>query len=257
LRALRELGINYRNVSRVFLTHLHDDHTSDVPSLLTHQWTDGRIEPTVVAGPFGTARFVEAALALAEPNAAIRLVDEARSVKPTDIFRGEDLEATSEPREVYRDSRVTVTSIENTHFPAEARGRTPYRSLSYRFDTASRSIVFSGDTAYSPGLVRLARGADVFVCEAIEVDSMRQAFERRVAAGAYADNPEGIWKHIVDTHTTTADAGRMAAEAEVGMLVLSHLSPGALQPLPDKTYRQGASRHFKGRIVVGRDLLVL
>ncbi len=257
LAALGKAGLSYRNVARVFITHLHDDHHSDLPSLLTHQWTDGRTQPTVVAGPYGTQRLVAAVLQYAEANATIRLADEARSVKPADIFSGVDIDATAEPREVYRDARVTVTAVENTHFPDEAKRAFPYRSLSYRFDTATRSIVFSGDTAYSANLVRLARGADVFVCETIEVAAMRRAFERRVAQGAYADNPEGVWKHIVETHVSTVDAGRMAKEAGVGMLVLSHLAPGALQPLTDDDYLKGVREQFDGRAIVGQDLMVL
>jgi len=257
LAALGEAGLSYRNAARVFLTHLHDDHHSDLPSLLTHQWTDGRTQPTVVAGPYGTQRLVAAALEYAEANATIRLADEARSIKPTDIFSGVDIDATVEPREVYRDARVTVTAVENTHFPDEAKRAFAYRSLSYRFDTATRSIVFSGDTAYSANLVRLARGADVFVCETIEVAAMRRAFERRVAQGAYADNPEGVWKHIVETHTSTVEAGRMAKEAGVDLLVLSHLAPGALQPLTDDDYLKGVREQFDGRAVVGKDLMIL
>ena len=257
LGGLRKSGLSHRSIGRVFLTHLHDDHSADVASLLSHQWTDGRTEPTVVAGPSGTAELVSAALQFGHANATIRLVDEARSIEPADLFRGEDLEATPAPKEIYRDDRVTVSSIENTHFPEAAKQQMPYRSLSYRFESRDRSIVFSGDTAYSANLVRLARGAQVFVCEAMEVASMRQAFERMVANGAYADNPEGIWKHIVDTHTSTVEAGRMAAEAEVGTLVLSHLIPGALQPLPDEVYLAGVRQHFDGHAVVGKDLLVL
>jgi ribonuclease BN (tRNA processing enzyme) len=257
LAALGKVGLSHRDVARVFLTHLHDDHHSDLPSLLTHQWTDGRTQSTVVAGPYGTQGLVAAVLQYAEANAAIRLVDEARSVKPADIFSGVDIEATAEPREVYRDSRVTVTAVENTHFPEDAKRAFPYRSLSYRFDTATRSIVFSGDTAYSANLVKLARDADVFVCETIEVAAMRRAFERRVAQGAYADNPEGVWKHIVETHTPTQDAGRMAKEAGVRLLVLSHLAPGALQHLTDDDYLRGVREQFDGRAVVGQDLMVL
>ena len=257
LAALGKVGLSYRNVARVFLTHLHDDHHSDLPSLLTHQWTDGRTQPTVVAGPYGTQRLVAAILQYAEANAAIRIADEARSVTPKDIFSGVDIDATTEPREVYRDARVTVTSVENTHFSEDAKRAFPYRSLAYRFDTATRSIVFSGDTAYSANLVRLARGADVFVCETIEVAARRRAFERRVAQGAYADNPEGVWKHIVETHAPTQDAGRMAKEAGVGMLVLSHLAPGALEPLTDDDYLRGVREQFDGRAIVGQDLMVL
>ena len=132
------------------------------------------------------------------------------------------------PTEIFSDDRVRVSAVENTHFPDYAKERMPYRAVSYRFDSADRSIVVSGDTAYSENLIELARGADVFVCETIEVATWRDVFDRRVAAGAYADNPEGIWDHIVGTHSSTEDAGRMAAAAGVGTLVLTHLIPGGL-----------------------------
>jgi ribonuclease BN (tRNA processing enzyme) len=257
LLAMQRAGLSYRNVAHVFLTHLHDDHTADVGSFLSHQWTDGRITPTVVMGPFGTSKLVSASLEAFEANTAIRLVDEARKVTPTDVFRGRDLEATPNPVEVYRDDRVKVQSVENTHFPEASKKRMPYRSLSYRFDCPGRSIALSGDTSYSKGLVELARGADVLVCETIEVKSMRRAFEQKVANGAYADNPEGIWAHIVATHASTVDAGRMAAEAGVGMLVLNHLVPGSLLEIGDDAYLAGVREHFRGKAIVGRDLMVL
>lgn len=258
LAALREAALEHRDVGHVFLTHLHDDHTGDVAALVSHQWSDGRVEPTTVFGPHGTDAMIEAALEFSRANTTIRLIDEARSVRPADIFEGVVLEATDEPAEAFADERVAVRSIENTHFPPSSKARMPYRSLSYRFDAADRSIVFSGDTAYSNNLVALARGADVLVCEAIEVASMRRAFERMVAGGAYADNAEGVWDHIVGTHTSTEDAGRMAAEAGVATLVLSHLVPGALDPgVGDDVYVEGARRAFDGEIIVGRDQMVL
>jgi ribonuclease BN (tRNA processing enzyme) len=257
LGALREAGLSHRDIGTVFLTHLHDDHTSDLVALLSHQWTDGRVDPTLVVGPHGTERLVEAALAFAAPNAAIRLVDEARSVQPRELFSGQDIAATATPAEIYTDERIAVSSVENTHFPDDSKEQFPYRAVSYRLDSSDRSITISGDTAYSGNLVRLAEGSDVFVCEAIEVASMRRAFEQMVAQGFYADNPEGIWKHIVDTHTSTEDAGRMAAEAGVDTLILTHLIPGALQDVTDELYLDGARRHFDGRIIVGRDLMVI
>jgi ribonuclease BN (tRNA processing enzyme) len=257
LGALRESGLGFRDVGTVFLTHLHDDHTADLPALLSHQWTDGRVDPARVIGPYGTERMVAAALEFARANTEIRLADEDRSVLPGDIFSAEDIRATEAPTEVFADDRVTVSSVENTHFPESAKERFPYRAVSYRFDARDRSITISGDTAYSKNLVRLAEGSDVFVCETIEVETMRANFEQRVAAGAYADNPEGIWKHIVETHSSTEDAGRMAAEAGVGTLVLTHLVPGALADLPDSLYLEGVRRRFDGEVIVGRDLMVI
>jgi len=257
LGRIAEAGLVYRDVGHIFLTHLHDDHTSDVVSLLSHQWTGGRVDPTVVIGPFGTEHLVEAALSYFEANTVIRLADEDRSVQPSEIFSGRDIEATTAPTEVFADDRVTVSSVENTHFPESAKERVPYRAVSYRFDSRDRSITFSGDTAYSENLVRLAEGSDIFVCETIEAATTRANFDSRVAAGAYADNPEGIWKHIIDTHTTTEDAGRMAAEAGVETLVLTHLLPGALMDVADELYLDGVRRHFDGEVIVGQDLMVI
>ena len=257
LAALKKAGVNHRQIAQVFITHLHDDHTADLPALLIRQWTDGRIEPTTVIGPYGTAKMVEAVIAFGEANAAIRLVDEARSVKPAEMFKGRDIAATPAPIDVFRDDRLTVRAVENTHYPPESKRRMPYRSVAYRCDTPVRSIVFSGDTSYSSGLVALAKGADVLVCEAMDVAAMRKAFEGMVGRGMYADNPEGVWRHIVATHTPLEEAGRMAAEAGVRTLVLTHIIPGALDPLPDETYLAPVRKMFRGTVVLGRDQLVL
>jgi len=257
LAALKKGGINHRQIANVFISHLHDDHTVDLAALLIRQWTDGRIEATTVIGPYGTAKMVDAIIAFGEANAAIRLVDEARSVKPADMFKGRDIAATVSPVEVFRDDRLTVRAVENTHYPPESKQRMPYRSVAYRCDAPGRSIVFSGDTSYSSGLVALAKGADVLVCEAMDVAAMRKAFDGMVARGMYADNPEGVWRHIVAAHTPLEDAGRMAAEAGVRRLVLTHIIPGALHPLPDETYLAPVRKLFRGEVVLGRDQLVL
>ena len=254
LGAIVRAGLNYRDVGNVFLTHLHDDHTADLVSLLGHQWTGGRTQPTVVQGPAGTERLVNAAIRYNEVNEEIRLVDEARSVRMSSLFSGRDLGATAVPTVVFRDRDLTVSAVENTHYPEAARRRSAQRSLALRFDARGRGIVFSGDTAYSTGLVALARGAEVLVCEAMHVEATRRNFDARVKAGAYADNPEGIWKHIVETHTPLDVAGRMAREAGVRKLVLYHVIPGGWEPtLDDDFYRREVAREFSGEIVVGRD----
>jgi ribonuclease BN (tRNA processing enzyme) len=173
------------------------------------------------------------------------------------MFKGRDIAATLSPAEIYRDERLSVRAVENTHFPEESKQKMPYRSVAYRFDARGRSIVISGDTGYSTGLVALAKGADVLVCEAMDVAAMRKAFDGMVARGMYADNPEGVWRHIVATHTPLDVAGRMAAEAGVRTLVLTHVIPGALDPLPDETYLAPARKTFRGEVVLGRDQLVL
>jgi ribonuclease BN (tRNA processing enzyme) len=258
LAALVRAGLNYRDVGQVFLTHLHDDHVADVVSLLGHQWTGGRIEPTVVHGPAGTARLVDAAVRYNQVNEEIRLVDEARSARVADLHRAQEIRASAEPIVVFQEGRLTVRAVENTHYPPASKQHTTQRSLALRFDAGGRSSVFSGDTAYSAALVALARGADVFVCEAMHVAATRRNFDERVKAGAYADNPEGIWTHIVETHTPLDVAGRMAREAGVRTLVLNHIIPGGWEPgLDDEFYRREAAREFSGEVLVGRDGLTI
>lgn len=260
IRSLVAAGLSLQQIGTVFLTHLHDDHTTDIVALLTQQWTGSKSTPTAVYGPFGTVGLVTAALAFLKANADIRIVDEGRTTRPEALFRGHDVAATSTPTQVFGDDRVKVLSVENAHFPDRARANMPYRSLAYRIETPTRSIVISGDTAYSPGLVDLARDADFFVCEVIDL-----AIWENLMAQARAQEAKGIVnsvaKHVAETHSTTVDVGRMAAEAKVKTLVLSHLLPGSnrntVAEFPDTTYIEGVRKHFAGQVIIGRDGMVL
>lgn len=259
-RAILAAGVNFLNLSTIFLTHLHDDHIGDLPGLLSNQWTQGRVEPTAVYGPYGTDAMVEAALQFTQGNRDIRFVDEKRTVEPSSLFSGEVIPATSTSHVAFEDERVRVSTIENTHFPDWAKEQMPYRALSYRFDTEDRSVVFSGDTTYSENLVTLAKDADVFVCECIQLEKTREWFDSMTSGGEddlYNDAREGIWEHIIETHATTEEAGRMAAEAGVKTMVLNHVLPGALMALPDEAYFEGVRQHFQGEVIVGTDGMVI
>jgi ribonuclease BN (tRNA processing enzyme) len=247
LRALVQAGIRPAEVASIWLTHLHNDHTTDVAAILSHQMTGGRPPSTTVFGPFGTADLVKGAIAFFKGDVEIRIVDEGRAVRPESLFKGRDLEASATPIEVYRDERVTVKAVENAHYPERAKAR---------FDTPTRSIVFSGDTAPSAGLVELARNADLFVCEAMDVAQHARLAEQARQAIA-AGNENSVARHVAETHSTTEDVGKMAAEAKVKTVVLSHLLPGGNNDLPETAYIDAVRRHFDGQVIVGRDGLRL
>jgi len=257
MTALQEAGINYLTIPEIFLTHLHDDHAADLATLLSHQWTQGRVDVTRVHGPFGTDTLVSGALQFASGNADIRFIDEGRSIRPETLIQANVVPATDSVHAFFEDDRIRVSSIENSHFPDWAKAQMPYWSLSYRFDTDDRSVVFSGDTTYSDNLVTLATGADILVTEVIEPVSTRQWFEEVVLGGNYRDNPENIWTHIQETHLTTEDAGRIAEAAGVSTLVLHHLLPGALRDVGDDLYLEGIRRHYDGEVIVGKDQMVI
>ena len=121
-------------------------------------------------------------------------------------------------------------------------------SFGYRFDAADRSIVFSGDTTPSDALIRLAGGADVLVHDAL----YEPGVDRLVARVA---NSPALKRSILSHHTKAEDAGRVAQAAGVKLLVLSNLVPPDDPAITDQMWIDAASVHFKGPIVVGKDLL--
>lgn len=159
---------------------------------------------------------------------------------------------------MFKDDRVTVTAVENTHYPERAKAKMRHRSLALRFDTADRSIVFSGDTAYSENVARLARNADLFVCEVVDAGLLQQMRERAQAAAA-AGNPNNIFRHVADAHCSPTDVARMASKAGVKTVVLNHQVGGQTQSLayPVTAFIQGVRSGFSGEVIVGQDLMVL
>jgi ribonuclease BN (tRNA processing enzyme) len=257
MRALVASGIGYQSVSTMFLTHLHDDHTADIAALLSHQWTGSKTAPTNVYGPYATERTVKGAIEFFRPNVEIRTVDEGRKEKPEDMFFGHDVDVGNDPVRVFADDKVVVTAATNTHFPERFVARMQHRSLGYRFETSTRSICFSGDTAYSANIVRLARGADVFVSEVMDHRTYENNM-RRAAEAAAAGNEESVARHVAETHSTPADVGRMAKEADVKTVVLNHQLRGqAANGFTISSFIDGVRSVFDGNVIVGEDQLVI
>ena len=97
-------------------------------------------------------------------------------------------------------------------------------------------------------LIQLARGADVLVQDAL----FPAGVDRLVAR---VPNASSLKKSIMSHHTTAEDAGRIAGEAGVKQLVLSHLVPPDDPQIAESDWIAAARQHFSGPIVVGKDLL--
>jgi ribonuclease BN (tRNA processing enzyme) len=149
---------------------------------------------------------------------------------------------------VTQDDNVKVSSIIVEHPPVKP-------ALGYRFDFKDRSIAFSGDTSPLEAVAEMARGADVLVHEAMYVPAVETFIRRQIAAGRPVKF-EDFMAHMKADHTPVEEVGRIAQEAGVKTLVLSHLTP-AIDSISDDTWRAPAAKHFKGEIIVGRDLMVI
>ena len=93
------------------------------------------------------------------------------------------------------------------------------------------------------------------VHEAMYVPALKAYLQNRIATGAPV-RFDVYMKHMMTAHSAVEDVGRIAQQAGVKTLVLSHLTPG-IDGIEDKTWRAEAAKHFTGEIVVARDLMVL
>jgi ribonuclease BN (tRNA processing enzyme) len=140
-----------------------------------------------------------------------------------------------------RDDQITVRATLVHHPPV-------LPAFAYRFDADDRSIVISGDTARSDNLVKLAEGADVLVHSAVYLP----AVDRLVAR---VPNAPALKRSIVGGQTSAEDAGRVAQAAGVKTLVLSHLIPADDPEVTEQMWTEAARIHFRGLVIVGKDLL--
>jgi ribonuclease BN (tRNA processing enzyme) len=62
-------------------------------------------------------------------------------------------------------------------------------------------------------------------------------------------------EHLLATHTLPEEVGKIAARAGVNTLVLSHFVPGDDPSITDEQWAEDARKYFKGRIIVGKDLM--
>jgi ribonuclease BN (tRNA processing enzyme) len=235
-RQLALARLPMRNLRAVFITHQHSDHNAGYGPLFLLGWAGGIDRPVDTYGPPPLAKMTRLLLDAYEFDITVRMKDEGRPplaplIRPHEITRA---------GEVFSDDRVRVTAALNDHPPIA-------HSFAYRFDTTDRSIVISGDTNYSDRVVALAKGADVLVHEVLH----RPFWERPDAP----QTPD-IRRHIIASHTDAEDLGRLATAAGVKTLVLTHFVPSEpTGAVPDEVWLAAARKHFKGEVILGRDLL--
>ena len=148
---------------------------------------------------------------------------------------------------------LVVHVVENTHFSFDRNGPIPSKSFSYRFDLHERSIVYSGDTGPSAALVQLALGADLLVSEMIDLTGTLRALKR--------NNPkipptvlDTLIQHLRDHHLTTEQIGKMARDAKVKHVVLTHLVAGNNMNNKIEIYVAEVKKFFAGKIDIANDL---
>lgn len=240
---LARTGIPFRALNSIFITHHHPDHNIEYGPLLVIGWIQGM--------PLGVRAF-------GPPPLRQMTQDFMRAYAQTVEFWAEDFHlkplVSPEVKEiaaagpVMEDVNVKVSAIIVNHPPVKP-------ALGYRFDFRDRSIAFSGDTTPLEAVATMAKGADVLVHEAMYVPAIEKYLRDRIAKG-FPVKFEPFMAHMKADHSPVEDVGRIAQEAGVKTLVLSHLTPG-IDSISDDVWRAPAAKYFKGEIIVGKDLMVV
>jgi len=185
MRRLLEAGVEIYDVSFVFYSHFHPDHTGELASFLfSNKYPDEsrRKRPLTLTAGSGFVEFFENLKRLY--GHWIELDYGLLNIVEFDNTHGDEHQ--------YDDFKVETLPME--HNP---------ESIGYRVTgSGGTSVVYSGDTDYSDHLVTLAKDADLLICESALPDELK-----------------------VKGHLTPSRAGEIAARANVGKLVLTHFYP--------------------------------
>jgi len=199
-----ESGVDLSALDTVLLTHLHVDHSAELPAFVKTRALDasGLVRMRVL-GPTGNALFPSTVAfvdGLFGPHGLYRYL---RDFGAQMRVLGEDIPAKlgEAPRTVQLGGGISVTGQAIHH------GDTP--AVAFRITVGGQSLVFAGDIDASglPSLARLAKGADLLVVSCAVLD------------------PPGSPAALYQRHSAPMALGEVAADAQVKALLLSHLPP--------------------------------
>ena len=231
LQRLTQMKVKYREVRGIFFTHLHSDHLVGFPDLWLTGWLNGRRDtPLQVWGPKGTERMMVHLEQAFDYDIKIRLYDD-RPAPDGVVLVAKDINEGV----VYEQGGVKITAFEVDHKPTKP-------AFGYRIDYGGRSVVLSGDTAFSENLIRHAKGVDLLVHEVVSPESISRA-------GYSAERARAIIAH----HVTPEQAGEIFSRVRPRMAVYSHIVlPSAMvqELIPP------ARKTYSGLLEVGEDMMV-
>lgn len=245
-------GVGAAEVRKIFLTHLHFDHVAGLAPLLGFAWIKRAGGEIDIYGPPATDIFVKSALQYLEIPQGIYAAGMPPTAPLAEIVKAHNIDV-SRPTVIYQDDKVRVTAVDNTHYvtiPAARRPLGGARSYAYRFDTADRSIVFTGDTGPSDAVTELAKGADILVSEVQDTPAVLAALAKAFNAPEAALKP--VADHMTQEHLSPREVGLMAKRAGVKMVVLTHIG-GANQRKDMRGITAGVREVFSGPVIAAQD----
>jgi ribonuclease Z len=239
---MARLAINPADVTKVFLTHLHSDHIVSLPELVLFPWaSQGRAAPLTVWGPDGTRSMVNhLQQAFAFDIHIRRDVDEKFAAEGIKVVASDIREGV-----IHEVNGVKVSAFLVDHGPVKP-------AFGYRVDYQGHSVVISGDTKPSEGLIKHSQGVDLLIHELGQSKQM----------AALTGPPDELMPNsrltrrqartIVEHHTDAAEAGQVFERVRPKLAVFSHF-PDFDQAEALRLVRE----RYSGPVEFGEDLMTI
>jgi ribonuclease BN (tRNA processing enzyme) len=249
-------GYATEDIRHIFITHHHIDHDGALTPLISTiwfetAWRDLTKPPVEIYGPPATEYLVGAALNYLSVSERIFRAGVPDLAAAAPIFQAHDIAADGA---FYHDQNLRATAAENSHFHFQSAGPAgPDKSYSYRFDTPAGSVVFTGDTGPSDAVAQLAKNADVLVsevCLCAEPGAVAASVKQTDQRDARLKDAETY--HATHEHLTPEEVGRIAADAHVHTVILTHFVPGHEHDM--SKFTTGVQSVYSGPVIAGQDL---
>ncbi len=192
-------GLEEKNLDRLFITHHHADHISNLPSIIFLPWYLGADRQLDIYGPRNTARLVSGILDAYQYVHDLGQVEGLKYEAPV-MAKGHDF---VKPGRIYQDELVAVDAFRVLH------GGMP-NSFSFKFTSEDRVVVVSGDKRPTPGFREWAKGADLLLHEVYTLGGLDKA-------------PATIREIVGQLHTSTEQLAELATYVKPELLVLYHV----------------------------------
>jgi ribonuclease BN (tRNA processing enzyme) len=234
---LNDLGFSLRNLNTVMLTHHHIDHDEEFPGILVGALLTGG-KNLNITGPPGTRELYDFTRKFYKEDLSYRAArtginPDKTVVNIKELVGGENLEING----------VNIRTAEVVH---------TIFTIAYRFDVDEKSIVISGDTAYSENLIQLAKRADILVMDSGGV-IMKEDLERNQAISPPRKPSQSGNISPIKAHASLEEIATMAEKAEVKRLVLTHFAgPGDVDTAATV---KAISSIYEGEVLFSYDLM--
>jgi ribonuclease BN (tRNA processing enzyme) len=216
------------NLTRLFLTHLHSDHTLGYADLIFTPWVTGRRQALEVFGPKGTAAMTKHLKQAYRDDIGMRSQG-LEHLDPAGL-RVDVHEISAGP--VYRDGNVSVRAIPVRHGSWT-------QAFGYAVEAGGRTIVISGDTSPCDSIAEACQGCDVLVHEVY-------------SARRFGQMAPAVQRYHAAFHTSTRELAAIAARSKPKVLVLYHQL--YFGPRDEVDLENEIRQLYSGRVVSSRDL---